>query len=138
MTDFWKPFFAHLSSGHPDPWVVSETEEVDKGKTIVQAAATTLSTLTHFIFSSLPDPVRVSGGRIRTLAHINGKAKISQYIENLSPDSEGRKLADVTISLWCGYFMENYIEFDINKPRKVGLRRNPQKSVQCSFGLTEV
>lgn len=91
----------------------------------MDAAAATLAdgTLQHFVFSSLPSPEAVSGGRVRGLDHYEGKVDVVRYLRSLKPAKAGEKsLGDVTTLVWVAYYMENFARWDLNaylRPRKV-------------------
>lgn len=102
VTNFWAPFIKYATAGDPDKWTLAKANEVRLGKNIVDAAAKTLDTLEHFVFSSLPSPDRLSNHEMPDLLHYEGKAEITRYI------SEHDRLAKLTTVLYCGYYMENF------------------------------
>lgn len=66
--------FAITSERHPDRKLVHEdemTHEIEAGRNIVQAAAK--CNVKHFVFSSLPDMMKVTSGRYPKLYHMNNK-----------------------------------------------------------------
>ncbi|KAL5353810.1 hypothetical protein ACLOAV_001852 [Pseudogymnoascus australis] len=71
MTDFW-------SSG-------LGAVEVAQGISIVDAAAAT-PTLSHFIWSALPDPVTISQGKYLNVHHWKSKSDVTEYIKSRQPD----------------------------------------------------
>lgn len=102
MTDYWAPFIKYAMAGDPDKWTKAFDDEVRVGKNIVDAAATTLDTLQHFVFSSLSSPDQVSNHEMPDLLHYEGKATVSRYI------GQNERLASLTTVLYCGYYMENF------------------------------
>ena len=118
VTDFWMPFLELATAGRKDAWTVAEAEEIRKGKALVDAACTTLDTLKHFVFSSLPSPDRISNHKYSDLLHYEGKVKIVDYI------AEQTKLSEITTVLYCGYYMENFTRWELNsylRPREVSM-----------------
>ncbi|EED14993.1 NmrA-like family protein [Talaromyces stipitatus ATCC 10500] len=84
----------------PDFWQKqSAAVEVQQGKAIADAAAST-TTLQHFIWSALPDPVAVSGGQFLNVHHWKGKSLITEYIHTKKPDL----WAKTTTILFPNYF----------------------------------
>ncbi|KAJ5613441.1 hypothetical protein N7510_006635 [Penicillium lagena] len=71
MTDFY-------SSGSKDI-------ETAQGKAIADAAAAT-PTLKHFLWGTLPDPVKVSNGKFLNVHHWQSKADVTEYIKTKYPD----------------------------------------------------
>jgi hypothetical protein len=78
------------------------SREVLQGKNIADAAAR-ITTLEHFIWSSLPSASAVSGGKL-AVPHMDGKAEVDEYI--LSSLSA---LARKTTFLWGGFYVENVL-----------------------------
>ncbi|KAL7891951.1 hypothetical protein HDV63DRAFT_415581 [Trichoderma sp. SZMC 28014] len=70
LTDFW----ASRSSA----------VEVKQGKSLVDAVAAT-PTLTHFVWSALPDPVALSNGKYMNVHHWKGKSEVTEYINETYP-----------------------------------------------------
>ena len=71
MTDFW-------SSG-------SGAVEVAQGIAIADAAAAT-PTLSHLIWSALPDPVKMSQGKYLNVHHWKSKSDVTEYIKSKQPE----------------------------------------------------
>lgn len=66
--------FAITSERHPDRKLAHEdemTHEIEAGRNVVQAAAE--CGVKHFVFSSLPNMMRVTSGRYPKLYHMNNK-----------------------------------------------------------------
>ncbi|KAI2827612.1 hypothetical protein CBS63078_6126 [Aspergillus niger] len=85
MTDFWA--------------TRSAQKETIQGRSIVDAAART-STIRHFIWSSLPDPEKVSGGILRNIHHWKSKSVVADYIQQQYPQLWGK----TTVVLFPNYF----------------------------------
>jgi hypothetical protein len=83
--------------------------ETANGIAIAKAALAT-PTLEHFVWSSVPNPLKLSGGK-RLIPHFEAKNRVDQYIE-----SEPELLAKTTF-LWVGYYGNNvfyYPQYFIN------------------------
>ncbi|PGH01612.1 hypothetical protein AJ79_07860 [Helicocarpus griseus UAMH5409] len=94
MTDFW-------SSG-------SGAVEVAQGIAIADASAAT-PTLSHFIWSALPDPVKMSQGKYLNVHHWKSKSDVMEYIKSRQP------------SLWkktTTILFPNYFENCLTIPEK--------------------
>ncbi|GLB08384.1 NmrA-like domain-containing protein 1 [Aspergillus tubingensis] len=85
MTDFWATRSAEA--------------EATQGRTIIDAAAQT-STIEHFIWSSLPDPEKVSRGILRNIHHWKSKSLVADYIQQQYPELWGK----TTVVLFPNYF----------------------------------
>ncbi|GAQ45785.1 NmrA-like family protein [Aspergillus niger] len=85
MTDFWA--------------TRSAKAEATQGRTIIDAAAQT-PTVQHFIWSSLPDPERVSGGILKNIHHWKSKSLVADYIQQQYPELWGK----TTVVLFPNYF----------------------------------
>lgn len=151
VTDFWGPFVNYLMSGQVDAWERAKTEEIQRGKNVVDAANETMESLQHFIFSSLPSVDDLSGHRMSKLNHYEGKAEIARYMEQKYPVARSsgehtdksaeavapnKQLSDVTTLLYCGYYMENFVRWELNAyllPQKVS---NPIPSTLTRSVLT--
>ena len=88
-------FFAHLFQGpKPDdppagrtPLEYARDREVAQGMNIAEAAESpsVLSTLEHFVLSSLSDAIKWSGGKYKTVYHFNSKATIVRLTQERCP-----------------------------------------------------
>lgn len=79
-----------------------------QGKAIVDAAART-TTLQHFVWSALPDPVKLSGGKILNVNHWKSKSLVTEYIQQEKP------------ALWTKttvILFPNYFENCLNTPER--------------------
>lgn len=116
MTDYWALMLSHSQSGHPDPFTAAYSDELAQGRNIISAASQNTVTLKHLIFSSLPSPAEISGGKYKKLRHFEAKAEIELLIK------ANQQLADKTTVVWAGYYMENISRWVLNdylRPRKV-------------------
>ena len=102
LTDFWQ--------------TQSAAAEIVQGKSIVDAAART-TTLQHFVWSALPDPVKLSGGKILNVDHWKSKSLVTEYIQQEKP----ALWAKTTVILFPNYF-ENCLKTpERYLPVRVGL-----------------
>ncbi|KAH1374704.1 hypothetical protein KXV95_001553 [Aspergillus fumigatus] len=91
---------AHIIYALTDFWQKqSATAEVEQGKAIADAAAAT-TTLQHFVWSALPDPVALSGGQFLNVHHWKGKSLVTEYIQKEKPEL----WAKTTTILFPNYF----------------------------------
>jgi len=88
--------------------------EVQQGKNIAAAASSpaVAKTLERFIFSSLSDTKKWSGGKYTHNYHFDSKADIVSYITHNLPD-----LANKMSTVQIGHYMTNW-RGGINRPRK--------------------
>ncbi|KAL4933670.1 uncharacterized protein BDV17DRAFT_278842 [Aspergillus undulatus] len=98
LTDFWR--------------TQSAADEIVQGKAVVDAATQTDS-LQHFIWSTLPDPVKMSNGRFLNVHHWKSKSLVAEYIERDYPDPWEK----TTSILFPNYF-ENCASFPARYVRK--------------------
>ncbi|KAK6837461.1 hypothetical protein RU639_001464 [Aspergillus parasiticus] len=89
LTDFWQ--------------TQSTATEITQGRAIADAAART-GTLKHFVWSALPDPVKLSNGQLLNIHHWKGKSLVTEYIQKEHPEL----WAKTTTVLFPNYF-ENCI-----------------------------
>ncbi|KAK4184994.1 hypothetical protein QBC35DRAFT_32748 [Podospora australis] len=113
VTNFMEPFEVHQS-----PVKAVETE-LQQGINMAEAAASTIDTLEHYIWSTLPDSLAISRGK-HAVPHFNGKNKIDEHIRSL-PVLEAK-----TTFLWITWYHNNYI-FPIFTPLYVS---TAQKYIQ--------
>jgi len=93
VTDFFEPF------GKSGP-IEGMKVEVQQGKNLANAALKTPN-LKHYIWSTLPNGVQISGGKY-LVPHFEAKNKIEAYIKTL-PD-----LYKKTTFLWVTWYATNY------------------------------
>lgn len=85
LTDFWQK--------------QSASAEIVQGKAIADAAVQ-IPTLEHFVWSALPDPERLSGGRFMKVNHWKSKSLVAEYIQHEKPEL----WAKTTTILFPNYF----------------------------------
>jgi len=100
VTDFFEP----LTRKGPELAVEIETEQ---GTNLAKAASET-PTLKHYIWSTLPNASRISGGKY-VIPHFEGKNKIDDWIKN------DPILLPKTTFLWVTYYASNLL-FPLFKP----------------------
>lgn len=100
LTDFWQS--------------QSTVEEIAQGMAIADAAAET-TTLKHLVWSALPDPVKLSGGKFMNVHHWKGKSLVTEYIQNTHPEL----WAKTTTVLFPNYFENCLTTPDRYLPTKV-------------------
>ena len=93
VTDFFEPFGQH------GPQKAIEIE-VEQGINLARAAAST-NTLEHYIWSTLPNGMKISGGRY-LVPHFEAKNKVDDYIKG-----DASLLAKTTF-LWVTFYASNY------------------------------
>jgi hypothetical protein len=93
VTDFFEPF----AKGGPEE---AQRVEVQQGKNLANAAAKT-STLEHYIWSTLPNGVKISNGKY-LIPHFEAKNKIDAYIR------ENKELYAKTTFLWITFYAANF------------------------------
>ena len=75
----------------------------------VATAASKTASLTHYIWSSLPGPEKISGGKF-PVPHCDSKAIVDRHILDQLPE-----LAMKTTFLWVGYYASNLAYFPLCK-----------------------
>lgn len=103
VTNFFEPFMAHNS-----PEKAMEVE-YQQGVNLALAAASTLDTLEHYIWSTLPDSKAISNGQF-LVPHFAAKARIDDYIRTQQPD-----LLAKTTFFWVTFYHSN-LQFPIFTP----------------------
>lgn len=93
VTDFFEPFAAF----GPDKAMDVEAQQ---GINVAKAAAVTHS-LEHFIWSTLPNSTKISGGKY-TVPHFEGKNRIDSFIR------QEKALLAKTTFLWVTWYHTNY------------------------------
>lgn len=84
---------------------VDKTAEVTQGKAIADAAVA--AGVEFFIFSTLPNVTKISGGKITTVEHFDLKADVETYVRTLPLKSA---------FYVPGYFMQNFATFILPQP----------------------
>ncbi|KAM7186701.1 hypothetical protein V8F20_011273 [Naviculisporaceae sp. PSN 640] len=95
LTNFFEPFMVHSS-----PEKAMEIE-YQHGVNLALAAASTLDTLEHYIWSTLPDGKAVSNGQF-LVPHFEAKARIDDYIRAEQP-----ALLAKTTFFWVTFYHSN-------------------------------
>ena len=103
MTDFWEPFAQH------GPQTALETE-YNQGCNAARAAAK-VPGLEHYIWSTLPNAERVSGGHF-VIPHFASKYRVDDYIRRELPGLLRR-----TTLLWVALFAGNVL-YPAGRPAK--------------------
>ncbi|KAJ6540242.1 hypothetical protein B0H10DRAFT_2138210 [Mycena sp. CBHHK59/15] len=95
-----------------DPTIFPDnpTGEITQGKNMIDAAKE--AGVKFFVFSSLPQPSKVSGGKYTNIVHFENKAAVQQYLQ-----SSG--LANASILL--GGFLENFWTFKLLRKTDTGM-----------------
>ncbi|KAH8658445.1 putative hscarg dehydrogenase [Xylariales sp. PMI_506] len=109
ITDFWKAFAdpaqrERAAASGQGIGVFSREYEAQQNRNIIDAAAK-VGTLERFIFSSLPDTNKLSGGKYPHVYHFEGKANAEEYGQVTYPD-----LWQKTSVFYAGYYLENFFE----------------------------
>ena len=108
VTDFWQflkddATFKTAEREGKKPNEVAMELEVQHGKNMVSAAGKQLSTLERLVFSTLSDSKKWSNGEIKWNLHFDGKAMITEYLQQTFPD-----LAKRTSFLHMGSYLSNW------------------------------
>lgn len=92
MTDYWAGFMTQS---------VEELIDIEarQGISLAKAASQT-SSLKHFVWSTVPDHVKISGGK-HSVPHFEGKHKVDEFIR------QDKDLLSKTTFLWVGYYGTN-------------------------------
>lgn len=75
--------------------------EARQGINLAKAASQT-SSLKHFVWSTIPDNVKISGGK-HSIPHFEGKLKVDEFIK------QDKELLSKTTFLWVGYYGTNIL-----------------------------
>jgi hypothetical protein len=107
VTDYWAGFMTQS---------VEELIELEarQGINLAKAASQTPS-LKHFVWSTVPDNVKISGGK-HPISHFEGKLKVDEFIK------QDEDLLSKTTFLWVGYYGTNIVLPMIVPNLLVGLR----------------
>ncbi|KAM0445309.1 hypothetical protein ACHAPV_008383 [Trichoderma viride] len=101
-------FFSHMFDGTHGPDTALQyafDREVEQGLNIAYGASdpSVLGTLEHFVYSSLSDASRCSGGKYTTIYHFDSKAKTIDLIKSQFPE-----LAKRMSALQMGHYVTNW------------------------------
>ncbi|KAI9770840.1 MAG: hypothetical protein M1839_003035 [Geoglossum umbratile] len=94
VTDFWEPF---TSSGPEAALKIESAQGINLAK-----AASKTPTLEHYIWSTLPNSVKISGGKY-SVPHFDSKNIIDDYIK------QDQDLYPKTTFLWIGFYATNFV-----------------------------
>jgi hypothetical protein len=119
-TDFWVHFqdpqtHARAAQEGRAANEVAYDLEVAQGKRLIDAVATTTSTLSHFILSTLSDTKRWSKGKITFNLHFDAKWAQVEYLKETYPE-----LWKKTSLLQLGVFASNWKTPGAHAPVKTG------------------
>jgi hypothetical protein len=95
--------------------------ESKQGINLAKAASQTAS-LKHFVWSTVPDNVKISGGKHR-IPHFEGKLKVDEFIK------QDKNLLSKTTFLWVGYYGTNIALPMIVPNLLVGFRISTQQAM---------
>ncbi|EHK39351.1 hypothetical protein TRIATDRAFT_48067 [Trichoderma atroviride IMI 206040] len=101
-------FFSHMFDGTHGPDTALQyafDREVEHGENVARAASdsSVLRTLEHFVYSSLSDASRCSGGKYTTIYHFDSKARTMDLIQSQFPE-----LAKRMSALQMGHYVTNW------------------------------
>ncbi|KAL2821434.1 hypothetical protein BDW59DRAFT_109781 [Aspergillus cavernicola] len=108
VTDFWPAFFdpaqrqEAAASGQSIGAFCRELE-LQQSRNIINAAAK-VTTLKHFIFSSIPNSQKISNGKYEHVYHFEGKGLAQEYGQSAHP-----KLWEKTTVFYAGLYLENWL-----------------------------
>jgi len=103
VTNFFEPFATFQSQEK------GMEVEIQQGINLAQAAAATLSTLEHYIWSTLPNAKAITNGKY-LVPHFEGKNRIDAYIREQQPALLAR-----TTFLWVTWYHSN-LQFPMFTP----------------------
>ncbi|KAJ4861229.1 nmrA-like family domain-containing protein [Trichoderma breve] len=115
-------FFSHMFDGTHGPDTALQyafDREVEQGMNVAHAASdpSVLGTLEHFVYSSLSDASRCSGGKYTTVYHFDSKARTMDLIKSQCPE-----LAKRMSALQMGHYVTNWKAVPAMAPK-----RQPEK-----------
>ncbi|KAK0763282.1 hypothetical protein N5P37_004269 [Trichoderma harzianum] len=101
-------FFGHMFDGTHGPDTALQyafEREVEQGMNVAHAASDpgVLKTLEHFVYSSLSDASRCSGGKYTTVYHFDSKARTMDLIKRQCPE-----LTKCMSALQMGHYVTNW------------------------------
>ncbi|PCG99275.1 Hypothetical protein PENO1_050490 [Penicillium occitanis (nom. inval.)] len=109
VTDFWQSFMNPSLRGRAAETgkkigVLAREREAQQNKNIIDAAAK-VETLERFVYSSLPNTAKLSGGKYGHVYHFDGKGIAEEYGRTTYPE-----LWKKTNVFYAGYYLENYFD----------------------------
>jgi hypothetical protein len=126
VTDFWNAFGSAAASTEHQGLRTSRLAylyELQQGKNVFDAAAK-IATLERFIFSSLSDASKWSGGKYRHVLHFEAKAHAAEYGRETYPG-----LWEKTSVIQVGWYLSNFLG-PLLRPKKVSIA---SRLVLCCF-----
>ncbi|KAG4427367.1 hypothetical protein IFR05_017150 [Cadophora sp. M221] len=142
-TDFFIHFFSaitspDLASGR-DPKIYGYEKEVEQGLNIAEVAASpaVMRTLVRFVYSSLCEARRWSGGKYKEVYHFDCKAEVLRGIREKYPELAGRMS-----TLQMGHYVENWKMFAALAPQRQEdgsfvMRRPTKAGLKWEFVVAE-
>ncbi|KAH7318968.1 putative hscarg dehydrogenase [Rhexocercosporidium sp. MPI-PUGE-AT-0058] len=138
-TDFFAHFFSAIGSpaiaAGRNPKIYGYEREVEQGLNIAEVAASpaVLKTLERFIYSSLSEARKWSGGKYKEVYHFDCKAEVLRGIRERYP-----LLAEKMSTLLMGHYVENWRTFRPLAPQRQEdgsfvMRRPTGKGVKWDF-----
>ncbi|CAN9478528.1 unnamed protein product [Alternaria alternata] len=124
VTDYWMLYGSFMaqqqsSVNGQSPMLFAKEKEIQQNKNIIDAAAK-VESLERFIFSSLPNIEKLSGGKYSHVHQFDGKAIAEEYGKTTYPE-----LWKKTSVLYAGFFLENYLKPDASAYRpKLDIAKN--------------
>jgi hypothetical protein len=111
-------FFSHMFDGTHGPDTALQyafDREVEQGTNVARAASNSsvLGTLEHFVYSSLSDASRCSGGKYTTIYHFDSKARTMDLIKSQFPE-----LAKRMSALQMGHYVTNWQAVSAMAPQR--------------------
>lgn len=111
-------FFSHMFDGTHGPDTALQyafDREVEQGTNVACAASNSsvLGTLEHFVYSSLSDASRCSGGKYTTIYHFDSKARTMDLIKSQFPE-----LAKRMSALQMGHYVTNWQAVSAMAPQR--------------------
>ncbi|RAO74179.1 uncharacterized protein BHQ10_010191 [Talaromyces amestolkiae] len=109
VTDFWQSFMnpdlrERAAETGEKIGILARDREAQQNRNIIDAAAK-IETLKRFVYSSLPNTSKLSGGKYSHVYHFDGKGIAEEYGRNTYPDLWAK-----TNVLYAGYYLENYFD----------------------------
>lgn len=109
VTDFWLSYESpslreKASASGQSILLLSRENETQQNRNIIDAAAK-IDTLERFIYSSLPNTAKLSGGKYTHTYHFDGKGIAEEYGQSTYPE-----LWRKTSVFYAGYYLENYFK----------------------------
>jgi hypothetical protein len=108
VTDFWnlmmsKSMFEKAAAAGIGRGIYVRDYEAQQNRNIIDAAAK-VKTLERFIYSSLANVNKLSGGKYENVYHMDSKASAEEYGKSTYPE-----LWEKTIVFYAGFYLENFV-----------------------------